>query len=121
MRNKIFARQLEERTKKFSIYIIRYSISLSNTLELNIIRKQVVKSATSIGANYREANRSRSKADFVGRLRICQSEASETIYWLEILQNIATNNPPSNELLKESNELLALFTAIITKLRSKPN
>lgn len=117
MKNKVFAKQLEERTKSFSIDIIRYSFSLSNTLEFNIIRKQLVKSATSIGANYREANRSRSKADFISRLRICQSEASETEYWLTILENITEKQPPPKNLLNECNELLALFTAIITKLR----
>ena len=120
MKNKVFAKQLEERTKNFSINIIRYSKSLSNTLELNIIRKQLVRSATSIGANYREANRSRSKADFISRLRICQSEASETEYWLEIMKNISEKHPPPNNLLNECNELLALFTAIITKLRQNP-
>ena len=119
MRNKIFARQLEERTKNFSIDVIRYSFSLTNTIEFNIIRKQLIKSATSIGANYREANRSRSKADFTSRLRICQSEASETIYWLEILQCVAPQNSPPEDMLIECNELLALFTAIIAKLRSK--
>jgi four helix bundle protein len=119
MNNKVFAKELEERTKIFSINIIQYSFSLSSSLEIKIIRKQLVRSASSIGANYREANRSRSKADFISRLRICQSEASETQYWLEILQIIVPDKQPPNYLLKECNELLALFTAIITKLRSK--
>lgn len=117
MSNKTFGKELERRTKNFSIHVIRYSISLSNTLELNIIKNQLVKSATSIGANYREANRARSKAEFISRLRICQSETSETIYWLEILYDIRLEKPPPPVLLKECNELLALFTSIITKLR----
>jgi four helix bundle protein len=117
MKNKVFAKELEERTKKFSVNIIRYSSSLTNTVEYNIIRKQMVRSATSIGANYREANRSRSKADFISRLRICQSEASETEYWLAILNNISKDTTPPKYLINECNELLALFTAIITKLR----
>lgn len=117
MNNKEFGKELERRTKEFSIKIIHLSKSTSNTLELSIIKKQLVKSATSIGANYREANRSRSKADFVGRLRISQAEASETVYWLEILNEIVSNKSNIQELLRESNELLALFTAIIAKLR----
>src|SRR5210317_1488534 len=116
MSNKAFGKVLERRTKNFSIQVIRYSISLSNTLELNIIRNQLVKSATSIGANYREANRARSKAEFISRLRICQSETSETMYWLEILCDTGLDKTPPPELLIECNELLALFTSIITKL-----
>jgi four helix bundle protein len=119
MSNIKFARELENRTKNFSVSIIRYLTYLPKSTEHDIIKSQLIKSATSIGANYREANRSRSKADFIGRLRICQSEASETLYWLEILHEIASNNTESDSLLKESKELLALFTSIIVKLRRK--
>jgi len=120
MENINFGKELERRTKTFSINIIRLSSSLSNTIELRIIKNQLVKSATSVGANYREANRSRSKADFINRIRICQSEASETVYWLEIVNEFRENNTKPNELLKESKELLAIFTAVITKLRQQP-
>jgi four helix bundle protein len=117
MKNIKFGIELEKRTKLFSVNIIRLSSSLSNTMEMKIIKNQLVKSATSIGANYREANRSRSRADFLNRIRICQSEASETVYWLEIISEISENKRTQDELLKESNELLAIYTAIINKLR----
>ena len=80
MENKEFARKLEERTREFAVRIIRLSRTLPNTPESRIIRTQITKSGTSIGANYREANRARSKADFRNKIKICESEASETQY-----------------------------------------
>lgn len=88
MDNKEFSKQLEERTKKFAIDIIRLSASLPNTPEGKAIRNQITKSGSSIGANYREANRSRSKADFYNKIKICESESSETTFWLEIIKDI---------------------------------
>jgi len=61
------------------------SKSLPNTSEGKVIRNQITKAGTSVGANYREANRARSKADFKNRIAICESEASETQYWLEVI------------------------------------
>jgi four helix bundle protein len=69
MNNKEFGRQLEERTKAFAIKIIRLSASLPCTVEGRIVRNQLTKAGTSIGANYREANRARSKADFKNRIK----------------------------------------------------
>jgi len=83
--NREFAKQLEKRTKEFAVRIIRLSCKLPNTPEARVIRSQMTKSGTSVGANYREANRARSKADFKNKIKICESEASETQYWLEII------------------------------------
>jgi len=80
MDNKEFAKILEKRTLKFSVEIIKLSISLPKTSESLVIKNQITKSGTSIGANYREANRSRSKKDFKNKIKICESEASETNY-----------------------------------------
>ena len=77
MDNKEFSKQLETRTKKFAISIIDLSSSMTNTPENRVMKNQVTKSGTSIGANYREANRARSKADFSNKIKICESEASE--------------------------------------------
>ena len=118
MDNKEFAKQLEIRTKKFAISIIRLSSSLPNTPEGKIVRNQITKSGTSVGANYREANRSRSKADFTNKIKICESEASETSYWLEIIDEINWSKSKSLQLiLKESIELLAIFTSVATKMK----
>ncbi|MCD4746125.1 MAG: four helix bundle protein [Bacteroidales bacterium] len=118
MDNKEFSKQLESRTKKFAISIIKLSVSLPNTPECKVIKNQVAKSGTSIGANYREANRSGSKADFTNKIKICESEASETVYWLEIITDL--NWVDSNKIqliLAEANEILAIFTSIGKKLK----
>ena len=88
MDNKEFAKDLERRTKTFAVRVLKLSAQLPNTQEAKVIRNQFSKSGTSVGANYREANRNRSKPDFVNKIRISESEASETVYWLEIIQEI---------------------------------
>ena len=113
MDNKEFAEQLEKRTREFAVRIVCLSTTLPDTTECKVIRNQVTKSGTSIGANYREANRSRSKADFKSKIKICESEASETQYWLEVLVEaemcIWEKIRPDYE---ECSELLAIFTSI---------
>ena len=115
--NKEFAHELEKRTRAFAVSIIRLSAKLPTTPEGKVVRNQITKSGTSIGANYREANRSRSKADFRNKIRICESEASETQYWLEV---IADANWLTRADLKadyeECSELLAIFTSIGKKV-----
>jgi four helix bundle protein len=111
-----FAKSLEKRTREFAVRIIRLSRRLTNTPEGRVIRTQITKSGSSIGANYREANRARSRADFRSKVKICESEASETQYWLEIIADLEWL---SWEELKpdyeECSELLAIFTAINKK------
>ncbi len=118
MENKEFGKQLEIRTKKFAISIIKLSISLPNTREGKVIKNQLTKSGTSVGANYREANRARSKADFRNKIKISESEASETVYWLEIIKELKwIDSEKINAASKETNELLAIFTSIGNKLK----
>jgi four helix bundle protein len=113
MDNKEFSKLLEKRTKEFAITTIKLSSSLPNTSEGKVIKNQITKSGTSIGANYREANRSRSKADFINKISICASEASETAYWIEIISELNwVDNQKLLSILTEANELLALFTSI---------
>jgi len=116
MDNKKFAKELEKRTREFAVRIIRLSGTLPNTPEGRVIRTQITKSGTSIGANYREANRSRSKADFKNRIKICESEASETQYWLEIIVKLRwlSWRKVKGEY-QECGELLAIFTSIGSK------
>ncbi len=113
MDNKEFSRELEKRTRKFAIQIIKLSAKLPNTPEARVIRTQITKAGSSVGANYREANRARSKADFKNNIAICESEASETQYWLEVIVEV---NWLSWEAVKaeyeEGSELLAIFTSI---------
>jgi four helix bundle protein len=113
MNNKEFSKILEQRTKNFALRIIRLSSNLPDTTEAKVIRNQITKSGTSIGANYREANRSRSRADFNNKVRICESEASETQYWLEIIVGTKwIQMDKIQPVINECSELLALFTSI---------
>ena len=111
--NKEFSKELEKRTKSFAVRIIRLSKTLPNTPEGMVVKNQLTKSGTSIGANYREANRARSRADFKNKIKICESEASETQYWLEIVRD--TGWLPWSRLIleyQECSELLAIFASI---------
>ena len=118
MDNKTFGKVLEKRTKLFAISTIRFSSRLPFTPEAKVIRNQLTKSSSSIGANYREANRARSKADFYNKIKICESECSETEYWLEIIIDLDWINADEiKPLLNECNELLAIFTSISSNLK----
>jgi len=114
--NKEFAKELEKRTKKFAVKVIHLSSRLPNTPQAMVIRNQITKSGTSIGANYREANHARSNADFKNKIKICESEASETQYWLEV---IVEAKMLSWEQVKkdyeECSELLAILISISSK------
>jgi len=117
MKNKEFAKELEKRTLEFAVRIIKLSVKLPNASEGRVIKNQITKSGTSIGANYREANRGRSKADFKNKIKICESEASETQYWLDIICRMDwLTNEEIEQIQKESSELLAIFTSIGKKL-----
>ena len=113
MDNKEFAKELEKRTQKFAVKIIKLSTKLPNSPEGRGIRGQITRSGTSVGANYREANRARSRADFKNKIAICESEASETQYWLEVIVEAEwltwEKLKPEHE---ECSELLAIFTSI---------
>jgi len=91
-------------------------MNLPDTPEGRIVRNQLTKAGTSIGANYREANRARSKADFRNKIKICEGESSETQYWLEIIADLDWKS--WDELqpeYDECSELLAIFTSIGSK------
>ena len=113
MENRDFAQKLEKRTREFAVTIIRLSAGLPRSPEGQVVKNQITKAGTSIGANYREANRARSKADFRNKIKICESEASETQYWLELISDLEwLPEEKLNHAFKESSELLALFTSI---------
>ena len=81
--------------------------------EGQVVKNQITKAGTSIGANYREANRARSKADFRNKIKWCTSEASETQYWLELVSDLDWLTQKEIEpVFNECSELLALFTSI---------
>jgi four helix bundle protein len=105
-------KELEARTKAFALRIIRLIGGLPRTKVGDVLGRQLLKSGTSIGANYREANRAQSREDFVHKISICEKEAAETEYWLELLVDMKLAHGVSlHSLLSESRELLAIFVA----------
>lgn len=114
--------ELKDRTKQFAIRIIKLFRALPKTDEARIIGKQVLRSGTSVGANYRAVCRARSGAEFIAKIGVVVEEADETVFWLELLvetEIISSKNMAS--LLDEANELLAIFAASqITAKRNSP-
>ena len=113
MDNKEFSKELEKRTRKFAVTIIRLSTTLPNTPEGKVVMNQITKAGTSVGANYREANRARSRADFKSKIKICESESSVTQYWLEVIVELKWLSwEKVKSKYEECSELLAIFTSI---------
>jgi len=105
-------KELEKRTRQFAVQIIELSSKLPNTEAGRVVKHQMVKAGTSIGANYREANRSVSKADFRNKIGICMKEASETEYWLEVaIEADMLLWAHVKSIYEECKELLAIFTS----------
>jgi four helix bundle protein len=103
---------LKQRTKSFALRIIRMTQALPRNREADVIGRQVLRSATSIAANYRAAGRGRSKAEFTAKLGVVIEEADETVLWLELLADSGIVKPARlRDLLDEANQLLALFAA----------
>ncbi len=112
-------KDLRERTKAFAIRVIGMYSTLPKSAEAQILGKQVLRSTTSVGANYREACRSRSKAEFVAKVGDCLKELDESSYWFELLAESGTAASASLEpLQKECDELLAIFTTIAKKCKT---
>ena len=112
--------ELEQRTKEFAIAIIKDITGMPRSLATDVIGRQLLKSATSVGANYREANRAETLADFIHKIGLAEKEAAETQYWLEICQAVKMG-PPETMLnrLKEAGELLAILVTIGKKARRR--
>jgi len=109
---------LEERTSVFGEKIIGFCQRTRITLIIEPLIKQLIRSATSIGANYMEANGSDSKKDFKNKISICKKEAKETTYWLRILaQSLPDKKDELRRYWTEARELSLIFAAIINKIR----
>ena len=111
---------LKARTKQFALRIIRMTRALPPTLESRVIGKQLLRSATSVAADYRSACRARSRAEFLAKMGIVVEEADESAFWLELLADgEIIGREGLRELTAESNELLAIFAA--AQLTTKKN
>jgi four helix bundle protein len=111
---------LRERTKSFALRVVRMFSALPKTTEAQVLGKQLLRSGTSIGANYCEAYRGRSKAEFIAKCGDCLREIEETAYWLELL--VDTQIVPSEKLQplrEECDELTAIFVTILKRSKQQ--
>ncbi len=114
--------ELLKRTKKFALDVILFVNSLPKGQSTYIISNQLIRAATSIGANYRASLRGKSKADFVYKIRIVEEESDESLYWLELINESHIKcSEQINSLLDEANQLTAIFTQIAKTSRSGNN
>jgi four helix bundle protein len=111
---------LRVRTKQFALRVIRLFCALPNRIEVEVIGKQVLRSGTSVGANFREAYRARSDAEFLSKVGDCLKELEETCYWLELL--VEGEIVPADRLASlrdECNQLIAILTTISKKVKCR--
>ena len=111
---------LEQRTKAFALRVIRFVAALPKGKVPDVLGYQLLKAGTSIGANYREANRAESRNDFIHKIGVTEKEAAETQYWLELFEMSDLGDLEERRwLLKESSELVAIFTSIGQTTKSR--
>src|ERR1700759_4467740 len=104
--------ELKNRAKAFALRVFRMSRAIPKTREANVIMQQLLRSSTSMAANYRAVGRARSKAEFVSKLGVVVEEADETVFWLEFLADTGIVKPAKlSELFNEANQLLLIFSA----------
>ena len=111
---------LRDRTKAFAIRIVKLYVALPKSHEAQVLGKQVLRSGTSIGAHYREAQRSRSPAEFVSKIELALQELEETDYWIELLLECEIMSAARlADLRQEIQELLAMLTSTVKTIKSK--
>ena len=114
-----FKQWLEDRTRAFAVASLKFLDALPKKNSTKIVAFQLGKSATSIGANYREANRAESRVDFGHKLQIAMKEASESVYWLEVLSGLYPMHETIKTLEREAIELRNLLQSISSSTRRK--
>jgi len=111
---------MKKRTKKFAVDVWRFCEKLPKSREYNAYVNQIIRSSSSVGANYRAAQRGKSTADFIYKLKIVEEEADETLYFLELLKDINPILKKQIDLLhKEGNEILSIIIASIKTARQR--
>jgi four helix bundle protein len=112
--------ELQQRTKRFAIEIVGFVATFPRKKESDIIGHQLIRSGTSIGANYRSACRAQSRAHFISKMSIVLEESDESQYWLELADVFKWGNSEKRKnLLNEAKELTAIFTSSIKTAKSK--
>ncbi len=113
---------LQNRTKQFAINVFFFCNELSNKTNLKPFVNQLIRSSSSVGANYRAACRAKSAKDFINKLKIVEEEADESIYFLELLREVTNENESKiKTLTNEGNEILAIIVASIKTARARLN
>jgi four helix bundle protein len=111
--------ELSARTKEFALRVIRLFCSLPKNTQAQVLGKQALRSGTSVGANYREAKRSRSRAEFISIIGVCIKELDETAYWLELLvESDIVSSQKLKDLYQECDQLIAILTTISKKTKA---
>jgi four helix bundle protein len=110
---------LKRRTKQFALDTIRFSAEIPPKREFAALVQQLIRCASSVGANYRAACRAQSPADFVSELSIVEEEADEAAYWLEVLEELGVRHPESRRLQDETDQLIAI--AVASKKTARAN
>ena len=114
--------EMKARTKKFALRVIRLVESLPNTKTANVIGNQLLRSGTSVGANYRAACRAKSTADFISKLSIVEEENDESIYWMELLiESETVKENLLQNLMKEADEILSIIVSSIKTSKENRN
>jgi len=112
--------ELMERTKQFAIRVFKLINKFPKTQGAKVITYQLLKSSSSETANYRAACRGKSRADFINKMKIVEEETGESLFWLEFSKEIGIlkNDLKLDKLIKEANELVAIFTQSLKTLKS---
>lgn len=111
--------ELQKRTKKFNVAVIKACDFLPKNAAGFELAKQVIRSAGSVGANYRASARAKSNADFIYKIEIVIEEADESLYWLEVIEEAELLAPEiTAPLIKEGNELVSIFVATVKTFKT---
>ena len=114
--------EMKARTKKFALRVIRLVESLPDTKTANVIGNQLLRSGTSVGANYRAACRAKSTADFISKLSVVEEENDESIYWMELLiESETVKENMLQNLMKEAGEILSIIVSSIKTSKENRN
>ncbi len=110
---------MRKRTKAFASSVVRFYISLDKRREeLRVLGRQLLRSGTSVAANYREGSRARSADEFVAKVNLCSQEADESQLWLELLRDdCGISGPEVNSIWQEADELIAIFVTMAKRAR----
>jgi four helix bundle protein len=116
--NTDFAEGFKLRTKRQAVAITKFLRTIKSNDEVTIIKKQLIRSAFSTAANYRATCRAKSKADFISKLGIVHEEADETVFWLEVIEELDHNSKDLTKLKGESEEILKVVAKSISTSRT---